>query len=59
MRLKKLYELAGFNSPITKTYYNGDERREETCPTKKECDLIGTYAACRTFIRFALSRSNT
>ena len=50
--LKHLCELAGFNSPITKTYYKGGERMEETSP---KCDLIGTHAARRTFICFALS----
>ena len=50
--LKHLCELAGFNSPITKIYYKGGERMEETSP---KCDLIGTHAARRTFICFALS----
>lgn len=50
--LKHLCELAGFNTPITKTYYKGGERMEETSP---KCDLIGTHAARRTFICFALA----
>ena len=50
--LKHLCELVGFNTPITKTCYKGGERQEETYP---KSDLIGTHAARRTFICFALA----
>ena len=50
--LKHLCELAGFNTPITKTCYRGGERVEETYPKSA---LISTHAGRRTFICFALS----
>ncbi len=50
--LKHLCELAGFNTPITRTCYRGGERVEETFP---KYEMIGTHAGRRTFICFALS----
>lgn len=50
--LKHLCQLVVFNTPITKIYYKGGERMEETSP---KSDLIGTHATRRTFICSALS----
>ena len=50
--LKSLCELAGFNTPITRTCYRGGERVEEVFP---KYEMIGTHAGRRTFICFALS----
>ena len=50
--LKSLCELAGFNTPITRTCYRGGERVEEVFP---KYEMIGTHASRRTFICFALS----
>ena len=49
--LKDLMELCEINTPITQTYFKGQERIEETKP-KYEC--IGTHTARRTFICNAL-----
>lgn len=51
--LKDLCELCGFNDPITKTYYRAGQRIEETAP---KWALIGTHAARRTFICYALTK---
>lgn len=50
--LKDLCELCEFNEPITQVFYRAGERVEETYP---KYELIGTHAARRTFICFALS----
>jgi len=51
--LKDLCELCGFNEPITKTFYRAGRRVEETTP---KWQLIGTHAARRTFICYALTK---
>lgn len=51
--IKDLCELCGFNEPITKTYYRGGERVEEVAP---KWQLVGTHAARRTFICYALTK---
>ena len=51
--LKDLCELCGFNDPIAKVYYKGGQRIEETRP---KYELIGTHAARRTFICYALTK---
>jgi len=51
--LKDLCELCGFNEPITRVYYRGGQRIEETRP---KWELIGTHAARRTFICYALTK---
>ena len=50
--LKDLGELRGFTTPITIVCYRAGQRVEETYP---KYSLIGTHAARRTFICFALS----
>ena len=50
--LKDLCELCGFIDPITVVCYRAGQRIEETYP---KWELIGTHAARRTFICFALS----
>ena len=50
--LKDLGELCGFTIPITIVCYRAGQRVEETYP---KYSLIGTHAARRTFICFALS----
>lgn len=50
-RLKELMELCEINTPVTQTYFKGQERIEITKP-KFEC--IGTHTARRTFICNAL-----
>lgn len=50
--LKDLGELCGFTAPITIVCYRAGQRVEETYP---KYSLIGTHAARRTFICFALS----
>lgn len=50
--LKDLCELCGFTTPITIVCYRAGQRAEETYP---KYSLIGTHAARRTFICFALS----
>lgn len=49
--LKDLMELCEINTPVTQTYFKGQERIEVTRP-KFEC--IGTHTARRTFICNAL-----
>jgi integrase len=49
--LKDLMELCGINTPVTQTYFKGQERIDVTRP-KFEC--IGTHTARRTFICNAL-----
>ena len=51
--LKDLCELCGFNELVTKVYYKGGERVEET---REKWQLISTHAARRTFICYALTR---
>ncbi len=51
--LKDLCELCGFTDPITIVCYRAGARVEETYP---KWALIGTHAARRTFICFALSQ---
>lgn len=51
--LKDLCELCDFREPITKIYYRGGERIEET---REKWELIGTHAARRTFICYALTK---
>ena len=50
--LKDLCELCGFTTPITIVCYRAGQRVEETYP---KYSVIGTHAARRTFICFALS----
>ncbi len=50
--LKVMGEICGLNEPITKTYYYGNERRDETRP---KWAFIGTHTGRRTFICNALS----
>ena len=50
--LKDLCELCEFNEPITQVFYRAGERVEEIYP---KYELVGTHAARRTFICFALS----
>lgn len=50
--IKDLGELCGFNDPITKVFYRGGRRVEETyC----KWELLSTHAGRRTFICSALS----
>ena len=51
--LKDLCELCGFREPITKVYYRGGARVEET---REKYKLISTHAARRTFICYALTK---
>ena len=51
--LKDLCELCGFNEPISKVYYRAGQRIEETAP---KWQVIGTHAARRTFICYALTK---
>ncbi|MBQ0044415.1 MAG: site-specific integrase [Bacteroidales bacterium] len=51
--LKDLCELCGFNDPITNTYYRAGNITTETAP---KWSLIGTHAARRTFICYALTK---
>lgn len=50
--LKDLGELCGFTDPITIVCYRAGQRVEDTYP---KYALVGTHAARRTFICFALS----
>jgi len=50
--LKDLCELCGFNELISRAYYRGGERVEETAP---KWQLISTHAARRTFICYAVT----
>lgn len=49
--LKELCRLCDISSPVTKVFYKGGCRIERTCP---KYEVIGTHAARRTFICFAL-----
>lgn len=49
--LKDLCELCEINRPITRTYYRGSERIDDTQP---KYELIGTHTGRRTFICNAL-----
>ena len=49
--LKDLCERCEINRPITRTYYRGSERIDETLP---KFELIGTHTGRRTFICNAL-----
>lgn len=51
MYLKDLCELCGINRSVTRTYYRGSERFDETLP---KYELIGTHTGRRTFICNAL-----
>lgn len=51
--LKDLCELCGFTEPVTLVCYRGGLRVEETRP---KWALIGTHAARRTFICYALTK---
>jgi integrase len=50
--LKDVGRLCGLDTPITITYYRGNERIDEVYP---KYELIGTHAGRRTFICNALS----
>ena len=50
--IKDLCELCGFNTPISSACYRAGQRVDEIYP---KYELIGTHAARRTFICFALS----
>ena len=51
--LKDLCELCDFREPITKVFYRGGARVEET---HEKWELISTHAARRTFICYALTK---
>lgn len=51
--LKVLCELCGINKPIVKVFYHGGIRHKKVYP---KYALVGTHAARRTFICFALSQ---
>lgn len=51
--LKDLCELCGFRERITKVFYKGGQRVEET---REKWELISTHAARRTFICYALTK---
>lgn len=51
--LKDLCELCDFREPITKVFYRGGARVEET---REKWKLISTHAARRTFICYALTK---
>lgn len=50
--LKDICELCGINEPVTKTYYSGSRRIDETRP---KFAYVGTHTARRTFICNAIS----
>lgn len=50
--LKEVCRIAGLDEPITRAYYLGNERREETM---QKWELVGTHTARRTFICNALT----
>lgn len=52
IHLRTLCRLAGINEPVTRTYYRGGERVDETAP---KWALVTTHAARRTFICRALA----
>ena len=49
--IKELCRLCGIDSPVTKVCYRGGKREERTFA---KWELVGTHAARRTFICFAL-----
>lgn len=51
--LKDLCELCDFREPVTKVFYKGGARVEET---HEKWELISTHAARRTFICYALTK---
>ena len=51
--LKDLCELCDFRESITKVYYRDGQRVEET---REKWELVGTHAARRTFICYALTK---
>ena len=51
--LKEMAKICGIDQPITKTYYVGSQRVEETRP---KYEWIGTHTGRRTFICNALSK---
>ena len=51
--LKEMAKICGIDQPITKTYYVGSKRVEETRP---KYEWIGTHTGRRTFICNALSK---
>lgn len=51
--LKDLCELCDFREPVTKVFYRGGQRVEET---REKWQLISTHAARRTFICYALTK---
>ena len=51
--LKDLCELCDFRELVTKVYYRDGQRIEET---REKWELIGTHAARRTFICYALTK---
>lgn len=51
--LKVLCELCGINKPVVKVFYRSGVRHEKVYP---KYALVGTHAARRTFICFALSQ---
>lgn len=50
--IKEVCELCGINEPVTRTYYSGSRRVDETLP---KFELVGTHTGRRTFICNALS----
>lgn len=51
--VKELGEICGLDTPVTKVYYRGNERIEETAPKWR---LMGTHTARRTFISNAIQK---
>ena len=51
--LKDLCELCDFREAVSKVYYKGGQRIEET---REKWELVGTHAARRTFICYALTK---
>lgn len=50
--LKLMGELCGFNTPVTDTYYRGNQRFDKVSPKWKK---LATHTARRTFICNALA----
>ena len=51
--LKDLCELCDFREAVSKVYYKGGQRIEEA---REKWELVGTHAARRTFICYALTK---
>lgn len=51
--LKEMAQIVGINQPVTKVYYAGNKRMEETKP---KYEWIGTHTGRRTFICTLLSK---